>query len=157
MTMPRVRDDDGATIVTDGTRDSQPHNRYAGPVSETQAGLGHMTFTEEEAVYRIRFKAVALTGAPVAGDLVRVVFDAAPVDDSSNDAQAWAWLGDPPLSEDTDVEFFEFPFVPASSVDDADAVWSRWYTFAAPLRSVDFRYPGGTEGSVELAIHGEIG
>lgn len=146
-----------AAKVADVGRGSQAHNRYISGVAETQATLGHMTFTENQAVYRIRFKATVGAGTPTVGDVVRVVFDAAPVDDITNDTQAWNWLQTATTSATVDVEYFEFVYIPSASLVDAEAGWSRWYEFTAPLRRCDFHYPNGTATTKELAITAEVG
>jgi len=120
-----------AAMVNPGGGESQSHNRLITGVTATSpGGIGHMTFTEEEAVYKIRFK----TSGGAAGDVMKVVFDASPVDDTTNDSQAAAWLATPGSSENTDVEYFEF----SQGSTTGDDAWSEWFYFARPLRRADF-------------------
>lgn len=125
-----IRSDNDGVILQSPWQ--QPHNRYITGVGSTQAAIGHLTWTEAEDVHRVRFK----VGGGSAGDLLRVVFDASPVDDTSNDTQALNWLQQAGSDEATDVEYFEIVqggagtglYIPE---------FTDYFEFAGPLRRAD--------------------
>lgn len=143
----KLRGTEGIAHITDVGRPGQSHNRFIEDVAETQATIGHITWTEAEEVYNIRLRATQGQGAGLAaGNILRVVFDASPVDDITDDTQAWAWLTAATGAAATDVEYFEVVVALDASADTAgsDGVWSEWFQFSYPLRRLDITYPGGT-------------
>jgi len=137
----------GALNTITNESGGQPHNRFIEDIAETEASLGHATWTEAEGVRRIRFRFTQGQGSGLAaGDIIRVVFDAAPVDDTTDTSQAWSWLTAATSSETTDVEYIEIivPLDASADTAGADGVWSDWYELFYPLRRVDITYPGGT-------------
>lgn len=106
-------------------------NRYITGVEDTQATMGHMTWAPNTGVRSVWFR---ITGGS-AGDVVAVVFDAAPVGDTTDDAQAWAWLQPATASESADVEYFELTQGPGSGGPDD---WCGPFEFTAELRRADF-------------------
>ena len=146
----------GSVHVADVGRAQQPHNRFINGVSDTQAELGHMTWEDDERVYSVRFKLVADSGTTASGEVVRVVFDAAPVDDTTEDGQAWTWLQAAPSDQDTDVEYFELNYIAAADLTGANDGWSEWFQFSSPLRRADFLFVDGNSGADELGIFAEV-
>ena len=157
--LARWKFDNGIALVSDIGRPSQAHNRFIEDVAETQALMGHMTWTVSEAVYAVRFKATAGAGAtpPTTGDVIRVVFDAMPTDDTTDDAQAYSWLQAATESENTDVEYVEFNLILPADIIAADAGWSEWYTFSAPLQRADFLFVDGSGSITNIDIFAEVG
>lgn len=82
----------GGVFIDGNPNAGQAHNRKIAKVAETEAAMGHMSWSEEANVKAIRFKIVDGDGSPVLGDIIRAVFDATPVDDITDSAQAWNWL-----------------------------------------------------------------
>jgi len=136
---------------------AQHHNRFIQNVAETQALLGNMTWEETEAVTSVRFKLLPGAGAtpPTTGDIVRVVFDPAPVDDINDNAQAWSWLQAAGASESLDVEYAELIYIPKTNLVDTEAGWSRWFEFGAPLRRASFLYVDGSGAVTNMDIIAE--
>ena len=136
----------------------QPHNRFFSPIAETEATLGHLTWTEAEAVYKVRFHFREVTGTLVAGTEIRIVFDASPVDDTTDTTQAWNWIdaGGPSSSESLDVEYFSYI---VTADDEASlGITTRWYEFSSPLRRVDICHMGGTAAANahEISVTAEV-
>jgi len=117
----------------------QPHNRHLSVVGNAvSTDVATATWTEVEAVYAVRLKATAVTSS----NLMRVVFDASPIDDATDKAQAVAWLTAvaAAVNSSTDVEYFEFraAAVLTGEVDPiAPNEWTEWFQFSSPLRRLD--------------------
>lgn len=149
-----VDDTSNALLTGETGRGSQTHNRFVTSAGPSQATIASMTWTAAEEIYAVRFKVAQTSGDTglTAGDLIRVVFDASPVDDTTDTAQAWAWLQVATSSESADVEYHEFPYI---ATTDASGGWSDWFVFVEPLRRADFLYPGGTATSNEVDVYAE--
>jgi len=146
---------DAGNVVTEPF--SQSHNRFIEDVAETQLLLGHMTWAAAEEVTAVRFKLMPGAGGtpPTVGDIVRVVFDASPIDDTTNDTQAWAWLAAAGGAEATDVEYNELSYIPKASLVGADDGWSEWFEFGGILRRADFLYVNGSGITTNMDILAE--
>lgn len=129
----------GVTALRNDGEASQPHNRFIDTVGNTQALMGHMTWTENEDVTAIRFRIDG--GTP--GEIMKVVFDATPVDDITDDNQAWAWLQAATSDPAIDVEYFELVH---GGVDTTNNLyvpdWTDWFEFGGALRRADFLAAG---------------
>ena len=131
--------DGGAAHVADVGRAAQSHNRHLSVVGNTVAtDVSTATWTADEAVYKIRLKATAVTSS----NLMRVVFDASPVDDPTDKTQAVNWLTAiaASVNSSTDVEYREFraAAVLTGEVDPvAPNEWTDWIDFSEPLRRLD--------------------
>lgn len=145
-------------VVKDDPSAAQAHDRYITAVAETEPLMGHMTWTEEENVTAIRFKLTPnAAGAQAIGDIVRVVFDATPVDDIADTGQAFTYLTTAVDDPAIDVEYNELTYIPKASLDDADGHWSRWFEFSLPLRRADFHYVDGNGATTDVNILAEVG
>lgn len=129
----------GAAHVADVGRAAQSHNRYLSVVGNALAtDVATATWTEAEGVYSIRIKVDATT----AGNLVRFVFDATPVDDATDLVQAKTWLTPvaAAVTQATDVEYFEARGYAALAAEVGPvgvSEWSEWFQFSSPLRRLD--------------------
>ena len=129
----------GAAHTAEVGRSVQLHNRYLSVVGNALAtDVATATWTEEEGVYQIRIKATAVTSS----NLMRVVFDASPVDDATDKVQAVNWLTPvaAAVNSSTDIEYFEFraAAVLTGEVDPvAPNEWTDWFMFSTPLRRLD--------------------
>ena len=129
----------GAAHTAEVGRAAQSHNRHLSVVGNTVAAdLSTATSTEAEGVYALRLQATAVTSS----NLMRVVFDASPVDTATDKVQAINWLTGvaAAVNSSTDIEYFEFrsAAVLTGEVDPiAPNEWTEWFQFSAPLRRLD--------------------
>jgi len=122
----------GGVHIENDPNAGQAHNRFLDLVGTTLAtDVATATWEADEAVTSVRFKVEGGT----AGDMVRIVFDATPVDDNSDTSQAEAWLTPVAASAqaNTDVEYIEVKQGDADGIDE----WSEPKDFGAALRRCD--------------------
>lgn len=110
----------------------QPRNRKVANVTNTKPdGIGTILF--DAGVYTARFK---ITGGNP-GDIIKVVFDAPPVDDATSKSTAGTWLTTPATIDAT----YDIPYFELVQVDTPGQEWSEWYQFdinSDGIRRMDF-------------------
>ena len=127
-----------AVLSNDGSS-GQAHNRLVSIAGNTLAtDIGTATWGADEKVTACRFKVSSATS----GQLVRIVFDATPVDDATDTTQAINWLTPvtAAANANTDVEYFEVTGAAQLTTETDPAgvdQWSDWFDFGSYLRRVD--------------------
>jgi len=140
-------------LVGNDASAGQSHDRFQTLVAETRATMGHMTFGADEKVDNFQIKLVPKTGTPAAGAVVRFVVDAMPVDDTTDDSQAWNWLQAATASEDTDVMYKEVKYVADANLSSGKDAWSEVFSMGSYIRRLDFHFPAGTAGTTDFDIY----
>jgi len=134
----------GNVIIKNDGSAPLAHNRYIQVAGNVAADdIKTLTWPAAAEVTAIRIKGIAAANA----GMLRFVFDASPVGDSSDTTQALAWLTTAVASEDTDVEYFEHVTAVALA-----EIWSDWYEFGGILRRLDVININGTDEAVDVYV-----
>lgn len=123
-----------ANMASTGNANVQSHNRYLTGI--TDSVIKSATWGADEKVKAVRFKLVAGATA-VVGDVVRVVFNATPIDNIADTVQAANWLATPVAAVDTDIESFDLVMGGQGVVNGYIPEWSDWFHFADDIQRVD--------------------